>query len=120
MPLAVCKKLNGQLKPTIWDVTQLDKTSVKVVGEMENVLIRLSANKRICHYIDIVVADIPEATTCKQETEPLVEPAKSMEDDEEEKDGKIKEEIPTKTNLWKKRSNWLGQGKPTPHLSFWP
>ena len=33
MPLAVCKKLNGKLKPTLWDVTQLDKTSVKVVGE---------------------------------------------------------------------------------------
>ena len=60
MPLAVCKKLNGKLKPTIWDVTQLVKTSVKVVGEMENFLIRLSANKRICHYIDIVVADIPD------------------------------------------------------------
>ena len=39
MPLEVCKKLNGKLKPTLWDVTQLDKTSVKVVGEMENVLI---------------------------------------------------------------------------------
>ena len=60
MPLEVCKKLNGQLKPTIWDITQLDKSSVKVVGEMENVLVRLSANERICHYIDIVVADIPD------------------------------------------------------------
>ena len=49
MPLEVFKKLNGKLKPTLWDVTQLDKTSVKVVGEMENVLIRLSANKRTCH-----------------------------------------------------------------------
>ena len=60
MPLAVFKKLNGQLKPTVWDVTQLDKTSVKVLGEMENVLIRLSASKRTCHYIDIIVADIPD------------------------------------------------------------
>ena len=58
--LQSAKKLNGWLKPTNWDVTQLDKTSVKVVGEMENVLIRLSANERICHYIDIVVADIPD------------------------------------------------------------
>ena len=40
MPLVVCKKINGQPKPTAWEVTQLDKTSVKVVGEMENVLIR--------------------------------------------------------------------------------
>ena len=60
MPLIVCKKLNGQIKPTLWDVTQLDKTSVKVVGEMKNVMIQLSANKRICHYIDIIVADIPD------------------------------------------------------------
>ena len=41
------------------NVTQLDKTNVKVVGEMEDVLIQLSANKKICQYIDIVVADIP-------------------------------------------------------------
>ena len=45
MPLAVCKKINGQPKPTAWEVTQLDRTSLKVVGEMENVLIRLSANE---------------------------------------------------------------------------
>ena len=61
MPLAVCKKINGQRKPTAWEVTQLDRTSVKVVGEMENVLIHLSANNKICQFIDIVVADIPEA-----------------------------------------------------------
>ena len=59
MPLAICKKLNGKLIPTDWDVTQLNKTSVKVVGEMKNVMIRLSANKKICQYLDIVVADIP-------------------------------------------------------------
>ena len=33
---------------------------MKVVGEMEIVLIRLSANEKICQYIDIVVADIPD------------------------------------------------------------
>ena len=60
MPLVVCKQINGQPKPTTWEVTQLDKTNVKVVGEMENVLIRLSANKKICQFIDIVVADIPD------------------------------------------------------------
>ena len=60
MTLEVCKKISGKPKPTTWDVTQLDKTSVKVVGEMENVLIRLSANKKICQYIDIVVAHIPD------------------------------------------------------------
>ena len=33
---------------------------MKVVGEMEDVLIRLSANEKIFQYIDIVVADIPD------------------------------------------------------------
>ena len=60
MPLAVCKKSNGQPKPTTWEVTQLDRTNVKVVGEMEDILICLSANEKICQYIDIVVADIPD------------------------------------------------------------
>ena len=46
MPLSVCKKINGQPEPTTWQVIQLDKTTVKVVGEMEDVLIHLSTNKR--------------------------------------------------------------------------
>ena len=33
---------------------------MKVIGEMEDVLIRLSANEKICQYIDIVVVDIPD------------------------------------------------------------
>ena len=33
---------------------------MKVVREMEDVLIRLSAKENICPYIDIVVADIPD------------------------------------------------------------
>ena len=32
---------------------------MKVVEEMEDILIRLSANENICQYLDIVVADIP-------------------------------------------------------------
>jgi len=60
MPLAICKKINGKPKPTAWEVTQLDRTNVKVVGEMENVLIHLSANNKICQFIDIVVADISD------------------------------------------------------------
>ena len=34
---------------------------MKVIGEMENVLIHLSSNEKVCRYIDIVVADIPNA-----------------------------------------------------------
>ena len=48
MPLSVCKKINGQPKPTTWQVTQVDRTNVKVVREMEDVLIHLSANENIC------------------------------------------------------------------------
>ena len=61
MPLLVYKKINGQPKPSTWQVIQLDRTTVKVIGEMEDVLIRLSANEKVCQYIDIVVADIPDA-----------------------------------------------------------
>ena len=44
MPLSVCKRINGQPKPSTWKVIQLDRTNVKVIGEMEDVLIRLSSN----------------------------------------------------------------------------
>ena len=61
MPLSVCKKINGQPKISTWRVIQLDRTNVKVIGEMEDVLIRLSSNAQVCQFIDIVVADIPKA-----------------------------------------------------------
>ena len=61
MPLSVCKKINGQPKPSTWQVIQLDRTNVKLIGEMEDVLIRLYSNEKVCQFIDIVVADIPEA-----------------------------------------------------------
>ena len=60
MPLSVCKKINGQPKPSTWQVIQLDRTNVKVIGEMEDVLIRLSSNEKVCQFIDIVVANIPD------------------------------------------------------------
>ena len=58
MPLEVCKNINGQPESTPWEVTQLDSTGVKVVGEMKNVLIHFSANNKICQFIDIMVDDI--------------------------------------------------------------
>ena len=33
---------------------------MKVIGEMEDVLVRLSSNDKVCQVIDIVVADIPD------------------------------------------------------------
>ena len=61
MPLSVCKKINGKPKPSTWRVVQFDRMNVKVIGEMEDVLVRLSSNDKVCQFIDIVVADIPEA-----------------------------------------------------------
>ena len=61
MPLSVCKKINGQPKPSTWRVIQLDRINVKVIEEMEDVMIQLSSNEKVCQFIDIVVADIPEA-----------------------------------------------------------
>ena len=52
MPLSIYKKINGQPKPSTWQVIQLDGTSVKVIGEMEDVLIHLSADERVCQYIE--------------------------------------------------------------------
>ena len=59
MPLDICKRIKGQLESTPREVTQLDRTGFKVVGEMKNVLIHLAANNKICQFIDIMVADIP-------------------------------------------------------------
>ena len=39
----------------------MDRMNVKVIGEMEDVLVLLSSNDKVCQVIDIVVADIPEA-----------------------------------------------------------
>ena len=61
MPLSVYKRINGQPKPSTWKVVQLDRKSVKVIGEMEDVLVRLSLNDKVCQFIDILVADILEA-----------------------------------------------------------
>ena len=60
MPLEVCRNINGQPEPTAWEVVQLDRTGVKVVGEMKNVPICLSANNKICQFIDIMVADVSD------------------------------------------------------------
>ena len=51
MPLSVCKKIDGHPKPSTWQVIQLDRTNVKVIGEMEDVLIRLSSNDKVCQFI---------------------------------------------------------------------
>ena len=44
MPLSVCKRLHGKYVPSNSQITQLDRTNVKVVGEMNDVLVRIACN----------------------------------------------------------------------------
>ena len=60
MPLSICKKINGQPTTSSYGIIQLDSFDVKVIGEMKDVLIRLSADPRVCQFIYILVVDIPE------------------------------------------------------------
>ena len=44
MPLSVCKKLNATWETYPIQIVQLDRSKVKVVGRLRNVLLRLSAD----------------------------------------------------------------------------
>ena len=61
MSLSIYKRINGKPTPSSCKMIQLDRTTVKVVGEMKGVLIRLSADERVCQFINIMVVDILEA-----------------------------------------------------------
>jgi ribonuclease HI len=60
MPWSMCQKINVEVEPSTLKIIQLDRTSVKVIGELRNVLIRLSSNPKVYKVIDIIVVDIPE------------------------------------------------------------
>jgi ribonuclease HI len=60
MPWSVCQKINAEVEPSSLKIIQLDRTDVKVIGEVKNVLIRLSSNPKVHQVIDIIVVDIPE------------------------------------------------------------
>jgi hypothetical protein len=47
MPLSVCQKINAEVTPSDHKIIQLDGTNVKVIGELKNVLIRLSSNPKV-------------------------------------------------------------------------
>jgi hypothetical protein len=59
MPWSVCQKINAEVEPSTLKIIQLDRTNVKVIGELKNVLIRLSSNPKVHQVIDIIVVDIP-------------------------------------------------------------
>jgi hypothetical protein len=60
MPLSVCQKINAEVKPFDLKIIQLDRTNIKVIGELKNVLIRLSSNPKVHQIIDIIVVDVPK------------------------------------------------------------
>jgi hypothetical protein len=60
MPLKFCEKLNVKPEPSNIQIIQLDRTKVKVIGELKKVLIRMSANPKVHQTIDIIVVDIPD------------------------------------------------------------
>jgi hypothetical protein len=61
MPFSVFQKINVVPQITKTRIIQLDRTYVKVKGELRDVLIRLSSDPRVHQTIDIVVVDIPES-----------------------------------------------------------
>ena len=61
MPYSVCKKLNAQPKMCRTKIIQLDRSHVKVMGELKDVMIRLASNSKVHQVIDVIVVDIPEA-----------------------------------------------------------
>jgi hypothetical protein len=61
MPLSICKKLNVVPLKSDKHVIQLDRTQVKVMGELKDVMIRIATHPKFVQVIDIIVVDIPEA-----------------------------------------------------------
>ena len=53
--------MHGNYVPSNSQITQLDRTNVRVLGEMKDVLVRIACNPSVFQIIDIVVADIPDA-----------------------------------------------------------
>lgn len=61
MPLSIAKNINAQWSKTSAQIIQHDRTSVLAIGELRNVIIRLSHDGRVHQCINIIVVDIPEA-----------------------------------------------------------
>jgi hypothetical protein len=61
MLLSICKKLNVVPLKSDKHVIQLDRTQVKVMVELKDVMIRIATHPKFVQVIDIIVVDIPEA-----------------------------------------------------------
>jgi hypothetical protein len=60
IPLSICKKLNVVPLQSDKHAIQLDKTQVKVMRELKDVMIRIMTHPKFVKVIDIIVVDIPE------------------------------------------------------------
>jgi ribonuclease HI len=60
MHLSVCQKINAEVQPSSLKIIHLDRTNIKVISELKNVMVRLSSNPKVHQIIDIIVIDIPK------------------------------------------------------------
>ena len=61
MTYSVCKKINVEPQICRTKIIQLDRSNVKVMGELKDVLIHLTSNYKVHQIIGIIVVDILEA-----------------------------------------------------------
>ena len=61
MPYAIAKRLHAIPEKTRTQIMQLDRTNVKAIGELKDVLIWMFAKPQYTKVINIVVVDLPEA-----------------------------------------------------------
>jgi len=61
LPLSICKKLSAVPLKSDKHVIQLDRTHVKIMGEIKDVMIRIARHPKFVQVIDIIIVDILEA-----------------------------------------------------------
>jgi hypothetical protein len=61
IPLSICKKPNTIPLKSDKHVIQLDRTQVKVMGELKYVMMRIETHPKFVKVIDIIVVDIPKS-----------------------------------------------------------
>ena len=64
MPLSICINLNAIPLKKNNHVIQLDKTQVKVMGELKYVMIIIATNPKFFQVINIIVVDIQKPIDC--------------------------------------------------------
>ena len=61
MPLVFCNKVGVVPLKSDNHVIQLDRTQIKVMGDLQYMMIRIATHPNFMQVIDIIVVDIPEA-----------------------------------------------------------